>query len=66
MIERGIGETRAALIEDGEIAEARIRRDGVIPAGTILEAKLVAVAPRVTVEAAGETFLLPRGVSGSQ
>jgi len=64
VIERGIGETRAALIEDGEIVEARVRRDGVIPAGTVLEAKLVAVAPRVTVEAAGETFLLPRGVSG--
>ena len=64
MIERGIGETRAALIEDGEIVEARVRRDGVIPAGTILEAKLVAVAPRVTVEAAGESFLLPRSVSG--
>lgn len=64
IIERGIGETRAALVEDGEIVEARVRRDGVIPAGTILEAKLVAVAPRVAVEAAGETFLLPRGVSG--
>ena len=64
IIERGIGETRAALIEDGEIIEARVRRDGVIPAGTILEGKLVAVAPRVAVEAAGETFLLPRGVSG--
>lgn len=64
IVERGIGETRAALIEDGEIVEARVRRDGVIPAGTIIEAKLVAVAPRVTVEAAGETFLLPRGVSG--
>ena len=64
LIERGIGETRAALVDDGEIVEARVRRDGVIPAGTILEAKLVAVAPRVTVEAAGETFLLPRGVSG--
>lgn len=64
LIERGIGETRAALIEDGEIVEARVRRDGVIPAGTILEAKLVAVAPRVAVEAGGETFLLPRGVSG--
>ena len=64
LIERGIGETRAALIEDGEIVEARVRRDGVIPAGTVLEAKLIAVAPRVTVEAAGETFLLPRGVSG--
>ena len=64
LIERGIGETRAALIEDSEIVEARVRRDGVIPAGTILEAKLVAVAPRVAVEADGETFLLPRGVSG--
>ena len=64
LIERGIAETRAALVEDGEIIEARVRREGVIPAGTILEAKLVAVAPRVAVEAAGETFLLPRGVSG--
>ena len=64
LIERGIGETRAALVENGEIVEARVRRDGVIPAGTILEAKLVAVAPRVAVEAGGETFLLPRGVSG--
>jgi hypothetical protein len=64
IIERGIGETRAALIEDSAIVEARVRRDGVIPAGTILEAKLVAVAPRVAVEAGGETFLLPHGVSG--
>jgi hypothetical protein len=64
LIERGIGETRAALVDDGEIIEARVRRDGVIAAGSILEAKLVAVAPRVTVEAAGETFLLPRGVRG--
>ena len=64
VIELGIGETRAALVENGEIIEARVRRDGVIPAGTILEAKLVAVAPRVAVEAGGETFLLRRGVSG--
>jgi hypothetical protein len=64
LIERGIGETRAALVEDGEIIEARLRREGIIPAGTVLEAKLVAVAPRVAVEAGGETFLLPRGVSG--
>lgn len=64
IVERGIGETRAALIDRGEIVEARVRRDGVIPAGTVLEAKLVGVAPRVTVEAGGEQFLLPRGVSG--
>lgn len=64
IIERGIGETRAALVEDGEIIEARVRRDGVTPAGTLIEARLAAVAPRVTVEAGGEHFLLPRGVSG--
>ena len=64
IIEEGIGEVRAALVDNGEIVEARVRREGVIPAGTILEAKLVAVAPRVTVEAGGEHFLLPRGVSG--
>lgn len=64
LIERGIGETRCALIEDGEIVEARVGRDGVTPPGTVIEAKLVAVAPRITVEAGGELFLLPRGVSG--
>jgi len=64
LIEQGIGETRAALIEHDEIVEARVRRDGITPAGTVVAAKLVAVAPRVTVEAAGERFLLPRGVTG--
>lgn len=64
IVEDGIGEARAALVEDGEIVEARVRRAGVVPAGTVLEAKLVAVAPRVTVEAGGEQFLLPRGISG--
>jgi hypothetical protein len=64
VIEEGIGETRAALIENGEIVEARVRREGVTPAGSLLEAKLVAIAPRVTVEANGEQFLMPRGVSG--
>ena len=50
VIEDGIGETRAALVEDGEIVEARVRREGITAAGTVIEAKLVAVAPRVTVE----------------
>jgi hypothetical protein len=64
VIEEGIGETRAALTDGDEILEARVRREGVIAAGAVLDAKLVAVAPRVTVEAGGEQFLLPRGVSG--
>jgi ribonuclease G len=41
LVERGIGETRAALVEDGRIIEARIELDGTVPAGTILEARLV-------------------------
>ena len=32
-IERGIGETRAALVDDGEIVEARIELDGVDTGG---------------------------------
>ena len=64
IIEEGIGETRAALVDGDEVLEARVRREGVIAAGAVLDARLVAVAPRVTVEAGGEQFLLPRGVSG--
>jgi ribonuclease G len=42
LVERGIGETRAALIEHGHIIEARIELDGATPAGTVLNATLVA------------------------
>ena len=41
LIERGIGETRRVLVEDGRIIEARVELDGVIAAGTIIEARLV-------------------------
>lgn len=64
IIEEGIGEIRAALIENDEIIEARVRREGVTPAGTILDARLIRIAPRVMVEAGGEQFLLPRGAPG--
>ena len=40
LIERGIGETRAALVENGRILEARILREDVVPAGTLLQARL--------------------------
>lgn len=43
LIEKGIGETRAALVEDGRILEARIELDGSVPAGTILAARLTNV-----------------------
>ncbi|HET7317074.1 MAG TPA: ribonuclease [Sphingomicrobium sp.] len=41
LIEQGIGETRAALVDEGRIVESRIELDGTVPAGTILEARLV-------------------------
>lgn len=43
LIERGIGETRRVLVEDGRIIEARVELDGVVPAGTIIAARLVTI-----------------------
>ena len=70
LIERGIGETRAALVDGAAIVEARIELDGVLPAGTVIQARLtsVGVAGRNAIaQAADETeYLLPqapRGVS---
>lgn len=63
-VERGIGESRFALIEDGEIVEARILRDGVVPAGTIVEAKLGRVGRPAIAVADGVEYLLPKGAVG--
>ena len=63
-IERGIGETRFALVEDGAIAEARILVDGIVPAGTALRAALKRTG-KPAVATVGETeFLLPKGAAG--
>jgi hypothetical protein len=65
LIERGIGETRAALIEDGEIVEARVELDGSVPAGTILSARLVDVGQSgrhaVARDDSGTEYLLANG-----
>lgn len=67
-IERGIGETRAALVEDGAIVEARIELEGVTPAGTILAARLIDVGQAgrnaVAKDADGTEYLLPKAPSG--
>ena len=68
LVERGIGETRAALVDDGEIVEARIELDGTFPSGSILKARLVNVGidgrnAVAVAEGSGE-YLLPRGASG--
>ena len=63
LVESGIGETRAALVEGDRIIEARIELDGTIPAGTILRARLVDVGSGGRNGAArdesGTDYLLP-------
>ena len=64
-IERGIGETRAVLIEDRRIVEARILRDGVVPVGTVLAARLSRSGARNAVAVAdAREYLLPKGAAG--
>jgi ribonuclease G len=41
LIERGIGETRAVLVEGDGIVETRVLLDGVVPAGSRVEARMV-------------------------
>jgi hypothetical protein len=67
LIERGIGETRAALVEDGEIIEARIELDGAVPAGNIVVARLIQAAARNAVarDENGIEYLLPKGTANA-
>lgn len=64
IIERGLGETRTALIEEGRIIEARILRKNVVPAGTILEAQLKNVDRNAIAIAEGQEYMLPKGAPG--
>lgn len=64
LIERGIGETRAVMVDGGRIIEARILRDEIVPAGTILEARLTATGRNTIAVADGQEYLLPKGAPG--
>jgi len=68
VIERGIGEVRAALVDDGAIVEARIDLDGVTSAGAVLAARLVEVGQSgrnaIARDAAGIEYLLPKAPNG--
>lgn len=66
LVEAGIGETRAALVEDGQILESRIELSGTIPAGTIVEARLTDIRGAIARTAEGTEYLLrklPRGLT---
>lgn len=68
LVETGIGETRAALVNDGAIVEARIELDGTVPAGTILQARLVTIGTGgrngTARDLDGTDYLLPHVPSG--
>lgn len=64
LVERGIGESRAALVDNGDIIAARIELEGAIPAGTVIEARLIDLGAQgrngVARATGGTEYLLPR------
>ena len=68
LIERGIGETRAVLVDDSEIVEARVELDGTTPAGSVIPARLANIGHNgrnaVAVAEGGIEYLLPGGGAG--
>ena len=68
LIERGIGETRAALVEDGRIIEARILLEGTLAAGSVVGCRLRSVGTggrnAIALDADGTEILLSRRPAG--
>jgi ribonuclease G len=63
-LEQGIGETRAVLVDNGRIVEARILLQGVVPAGTVVAARLKSAGRNSVAIADGQEYLLPKGAPG--
>ena len=65
LVERGIGETRAALVDAGEIVEARVELDGFVREGSVVQARLknrgVDGRNAVAISEDGLEYLLPAG-----
>lgn len=68
LIERGIGETRAVLVDDEEIVEARVELEGTTPAGSVVAARLASIGHggrnAVAIAERGVEYLLPHGAPG--
>lgn len=68
LIERGIGETRCALVDDGEIVEARIELEKNVRVGAIIAARLTSIGTNgrnaIARDDSGTQYLLPRGAPG--
>ena len=65
LIELGIGESRAVRIADGEIVAARAFLDGIVPAGTILDARLARAGKPAIALADGQEYVLRDGADGA-
>lgn len=65
LIERGIGESRFALVEGEEILEARVALEGQSRAGAVVAARLVHASNRNAVarDGGGQEYLLPKGAT---
>jgi len=70
LVEEGVGETRAVLVEDGHIVETWIELEDVVPAGARIAARLVRSGEQgrnaVARDEGGQEYLIPvapRGVS---
>lgn len=65
LIECGIGETRAALVQGGVIVEARIQLEGATAAKSVIEARLIGTGTNgrnaIAIAEDGAEYLLPRG-----
>ena len=68
LVERGIGETRAALVDAGQIVQARVELDGAVPLGTVLDAQVKSSGQSgrnaIAADSSGTEYLLPRGAPG--
>lgn len=63
-VERGIGEIRHVLVDKGEIVEARIEIDGSVPAGSMLQARLIRTGRHAIARSGGAEYLLGGGAPG--
>ncbi len=65
LAEHGIGETRAVRVEAGEIVAARILLEGIVPAGSILAARLARAGKPAIAAAEGHEYVLREGAAGA-
>lgn len=69
LVEHGIAEVRAALVDNGQILEARIELEGATPAGSVVETRVANVGQNgrnaVAKDLSGIEYLLPQGAGRS-